>query len=88
MNTDIYQTFEIISVNSLWSAQISFIMLFCNFLCIGIGRYAIKIRGLGPSIPLLGLEGLGLPELLATTSLGHIVGAGTIIGLKSIGIIS
>nr|QCI05634.1 photosystem I reaction center subunit X [Cryptopleura ramosa] len=72
---------------TFWSAQIAIIMIICNLFCIAIGRYAIKIRGLGPSIPILGVKGLGLSELLATTSLGHVIGAGTIIGLKSIGII-
>lgn len=74
-------------VQSSWSIQIAIIMIICNLLCIGIGRYAIKTRALGPSIPILGIEGLGLPELLATTSLGHVIGAATIIGLKSIGIL-
>lgn len=71
-----------------WSTQIACIMIVCNLICIIAGRYAIQIRGLGPSIPLGSLEGFGLPELLATTSLGHVVGAGTIIGLRSIGVIS
>ena len=75
---------EIISLNEIWSLKISAIMRVSNLISIGIGRYAIKVRGLGPSIPMLGLEGLGLPELLATTSLGHVIGAGTIIGLKTI----
>lgn len=75
---------EIISLNNIWSLKIAMIMIVCNLISIGIGRYAIKIRGLGPSIPVLGLEGFGLPELLATTSLGHVLGAGTILGLKSI----
>lgn len=73
---------------STWSITNSIIMIICNLICIGIGRYAIKVRGLGPSIPILGLEGLGLPELIATTSLGHIIGAGTIIGLSTINIIN
>nr|YP_008965825.1 photosystem I reaction center subunit X [Porphyridium purpureum]7Y5E_K2 Chain K2, Photosystem I reaction center subunit PsaK [Porphyridium purpureum]7Y5E_KN Chain KN, Photosystem I reaction center subunit PsaK [Porphyridium purpureum]7Y7A_K7 Chain K7, Photosystem I reaction center subunit PsaK [Porphyridium purpureum]7Y7A_Ko Chain Ko, Photosystem I reaction center subunit PsaK [Porphyridium purpureum]ATJ03012.1 photosystem I reaction center subunit X [Porphyridium purpureum]BAO23801.1 phot len=60
------------------------IMLIANVLSIMIGRYAIQVRGLGPSIP-LGVEGFGLPELIATTSLGHIIGAGAILGLSSIG---
>nr|YP_010196319.1 photosystem I reaction center subunit X [Gracilaria cearensis]UAD83716.1 photosystem I reaction center subunit X [Gracilaria cearensis] len=77
---------SIIPHTSSWSISSSIIMIICNLLCIGLGRYAIKIRGLGPSIPTLGLQGFGLPELLATTSLGHIVGAGAIIGLSSIGI--
>nr|QCI09131.1 photosystem I reaction center subunit X [Inkyuleea mariana] len=86
MNTNILLT--VVPHTSIWSAQIAFIMIICNLICIGIGRYAIQVRGLGPSIPILGLEGLGLPELLATTSLGHVIGAGTIIGLSSIGIIN
>lgn len=71
-----------------WSAQVSTIMIICNLITIGIGRYAIQVRGLGPSIPIYGLTGFGLTELVATTCLGHIVGAGTIIGLRSIGLIS
>jgi len=85
MNTHIF--IEISANTSEWSPTIAIIMIICNLLCIGIGRYAIKVRGLGPSIPLVGSEGLGLPELLATTSLGHVIGAGTIIGLSSTGII-
>nr|YP_009296236.1 photosystem I subunit X [Sebdenia flabellata]AOM65171.1 photosystem I subunit X [Sebdenia flabellata] len=73
---------------SNWSTQTAIIMIICNLICIGIGRYAIQVRGLGPSIPVLKQEGFGLPELLATTSLGHVIGAGTIIGLSTIGIIN
>nr|YP_010196933.1 photosystem I reaction center subunit X [Crassiphycus corneus]UAD84737.1 photosystem I reaction center subunit X [Crassiphycus corneus] len=79
---------SIIPHTSSWSISNAIIMIICNLLCIGLGRYAIKVRGLGPSIPVLGLQGFGLPELLATTSLGHIVGAGAIIGLSSIGIMN
>jgi len=86
METNVYNIFKFLSANSLWSLKISIIMVICNLLSIGIGRYAIKVRSIGPSIPLLGAEGFGLPELIATTSLGHIIGAGTIIGLRSIGI--
>jgi len=88
MNINNLSTVEIISLNQLWSANIAIIMIFSNLISIIIGRYAIKIKGLGPSIPISGLEGLGLPELLATTSLGHIIGAGTILGLKSLDYLS
>lgn len=71
-----------------WSPQIAIIMIICNCISIGIGRYAIQVRGLGPGIPILGSEGFGLPELLATTSLGHVIGAGAIIGLSSIGVVN
>nr|ARO91207.1 photosystem I reaction center subunit X [Flintiella sanguinaria] len=71
-----------------WSFQVGIIMLICNLLAVLIGRYAIQVRGLGPALPVAGIEGFGLPELIATTSLGHILGAGTIIGLSSSGLIS
>nr|YP_010196728.1 photosystem I reaction center subunit X [Gracilaria cliftonii]UAD84532.1 photosystem I reaction center subunit X [Gracilaria cliftonii] len=86
MNTQILMS--IIPHTSSWSISSAIIMSICNLLCIGIGRYAIKVRGLGPSIPTLGLQGFGLPELLATTSLGHIIGAGVIIGLNSTGMVN
>nr|QCI05539.1 photosystem I reaction center subunit X [Crouania attenuata] len=72
---------------SNWSIQTSFIMIVSNLISIAIGRYAIKVRGLGPSITAFGLQGFGIPELLATTSLGHVIGAGAIIGLSTIGVI-
>nr|YP_010336047.1 photosystem I subunit X [Tsunamia transpacifica]QUE27938.1 PsaK [Tsunamia transpacifica]UNJ14453.1 photosystem I subunit X [Tsunamia transpacifica] len=73
---------------STWSPQVAIIMVASNLLVMALGRYAIQVRGLGPSIPLAGLKGFGLPELLATASLGHIVGAGIIIGASSTGLIS
>jgi photosystem I subunit X len=62
-------------------------MSVCNLIAIFIGRYAIQVRGLGPTLPIVGIEGFGLAELIATTSLGHILGAGTIIGLSSTGLL-
>nr|YP_009393678.1 photosystem I reaction center subunit X [Caloglossa beccarii]ARW62240.1 photosystem I reaction center subunit X [Caloglossa beccarii] len=82
---NLYLTLE--AQSSIWSVNIAVIMIICNLISIFIGRYSIKTRSLGPSIPILGLQGLGLPELLATTSLGHIIGAATIIGLRSLSII-
>lgn len=77
----------VLNVTGNWSIQIGIIMLICNLVAILIGRYAIQVRGLGPTIPISGLEGFGLAELIATTSLGHILGAGTIIGLSSTGLL-
>nr|YP_009314894.1 Photosystem I reaction center subunit X [Scinaia undulata]SCW23349.1 Photosystem I reaction center subunit X [Scinaia undulata] len=74
--------------SAMWSTQIALVMIISNILAIAIGRYAIQVRNLGPSIPIAGLEGFGLTELLATTSLGHIVGAGAILGLRSIGVLA
>jgi photosystem I subunit 10 len=73
-----------------WSFQTALIMIACNLFVIAIGRYAIKNPGAGPALPfsLPGLfEGFGVPELLATASLGHILGAGMILGLGNAGIL-
>ena len=86
MNTDVL--INILPEATSWSTQNSIIMIVCNLITILIGRYGIQVRGLGPSIPISGIDGFGLSELLATTSLGHILGAGTILGLKSINIIN
>nr|YP_009312846.1 Photosystem I reaction center subunit X [Helminthora furcellata]SCW21100.1 Photosystem I reaction center subunit X [Helminthora furcellata]SCW23960.1 Photosystem I reaction center subunit X [Helminthora furcellata] len=74
--------------NTGWSTQIAFIMIISNVFAIGVGRYAIQVRNLGPSMPIAGLEGFGLTELLATTSLGHVIGAGVILGLRGTGLLA
>jgi photosystem I subunit 10 len=61
----------------------------CLF-AVSIGRYAIQKRGVGPKLPVETpalFEGFGLPELLATLSFGHILGAGFILGLSNAGLL-
>jgi photosystem I subunit X len=73
---------------SNWSIQVGIIMIFTNLFAFFIGRYAIQNKGVGPSLPAElpdVLKGFGVPELLATTSFGHILGAGMILGLRSTG---
>ena len=65
-------------------------MIFCNLFAIAIGRYAIQKPGQGPDLPVPKPElwsSFGLAELLATTSLGHIIGAGIILGLGNAGVL-
>lgn len=73
---------------NLWSIQIAIIMVLCNIISIALGRYAIQVRNTGVSIPTTSINGFGITELLATTSLGHIIGAGTILGFHNIGLLS
>lgn len=72
-----------------WTPAIGLVMVFCNLLAIAIGSRVIQNRGKGPSLPidLPGLSGFGVPELLATTSFGHILGAGAILGLTNAGVL-
>lgn len=72
---------------SVWSPTIGLVMILSNLFAFIIGRFAIQKPGAGPNLPLGGglLRNFGLPELLATASLGHILGAGIILGLGNAG---
>lgn len=85
MNHDLL--LAIVPQTTEWSVKTCFLMVLSNIVCIVAGRYVIEVKGTGPSLPLTGTN-FGLPELLATTSLGHIVGCGAILGLGYIGFLS
>ena len=73
-----------------WTPTIGLVMVLCNVFAFAIGRYAIQQRGVGPALPGANaalLQGFGIPELLATTSFGHIIGVGVILGLTNAGVI-
>lgn len=73
-----------------WSFSVALVMILCNLFAIVIGRFAIRNPGKGPDFPLPKpsiLEGFGIPELLATTSFGHLLGTGVILGLANAGIL-
>ncbi len=73
-----------------WTPTVAIVMIMSNLFCIAIGRYAIQNSGQGPGLPVPKPEvwdKFGLPELLATTSLGHILGAGVILGLGNAGVL-
>lgn len=73
-----------------WSYKVALIMIVCNLFVLFIGKYAIQKPGTGPALPVglpLVFEGFGLPELLAVGSLGHILGAGMILGMGNAGLL-
>lgn len=73
-----------------WSPSVGLVMIACNLFAIAIGYYAIQKRGVGPKLPMempAMFTGFGLPELLATASFGHILGAGVILGLSNAGVL-
>lgn len=73
-----------------WSFGTALAMGFCNLVAVAIGRYAIKSPGQGPDLPVSKpdlFRNFNIPELLATFSFGHILGAGLILGLTNAGVI-
>lgn len=79
-----------VPATATWSINVALIMLTTNAFALVVARYGIQVKGVGPSLPieLPGLfAGFGVPELLAVTSFGHILGAGLILGLAQAGLL-
>ena len=71
-----------------WSPTIGIIMVICNIIAIAFAKSTVKYPNSGPALPSANFfGGMGIPGLLATTSFGHILGAGVILGLHSVGTI-
>lgn len=71
-----------------WSPTVGLIMIVCNILAIAFGKLTIQRQSEGPELPSSNLfGGMGLPALLGTTSFGHVLGAGVILGLSNLGVI-
>lgn len=69
-----------------WSPTIGFIMIVCNVLAIAIGKVSIQRPNDGPAMPSSNMfGGFGVGAVLGTTSFGHILGAGVILGLSYLG---
>jgi photosystem I subunit X len=89
-NFDFTQLLAKVPTTATWSPNVALVMVLSNLFAIVVGRYAIQKKGVGPGFPieLPGLfAGFGIAELLATTSFGHILGAGMILGLSQAGVL-
>ncbi|MEY2985129.1 MAG: photosystem subunit [Cyanobacteriota bacterium] len=71
-----------------WSPTVAGVMIACNVLAIAIGKFTIKYPNVGTPMPSPNFfGGFGLGAVLGTASLGHILGAGVILGLANIGVL-
>ncbi|NEO87166.1 MAG: photosystem I reaction center subunit PsaK [Spirulina sp. SIO3F2] len=72
----------------VWSPKVGAVMVICNILAIAFGKATISNPSAGPALPMPEMfGGMGFPALLATTSFGHVLGFGAILGLSSIGVL-
>lgn len=70
-----------------WSPKVGVLMVLCNILAIFIGSKIFK-AGEGTQLPNPKyFGGLGLEALIATTSLGHVIGFGVILGIGASGLL-
>ena len=65
-----------------WSFSVGLVMIACNILAIAIGKFSIQRPNVGPEV---GGLGLSVPALIGCACLGHILGAGVILGLTNTG---
>lgn len=71
-----------------WTPNVALVMIVCNIVAIIIGKYGIQQQNSGPQLPAPAFFGnMGVPALLATTSFGHLIGAGVILGLANLGVL-
>jgi photosystem I subunit X len=83
-----YLTLLATATTADWSPKVALVMILCNILAIAIGKYTISKPSEPPALPSSELfGGMGFPALLATTSFGHVLGLGTILGLASLGVL-
>ncbi|MBE9029967.1 photosystem I reaction center subunit PsaK [filamentous cyanobacterium LEGE 11480] len=77
-----------IPTTAAWTPAVGAVMVGCNILAIALGKAFMGTPSKPPALPMPEMfGGMGLPALLATTSLGHIIGFGAILGLASKGIL-
>ena len=63
-------------------------MIACNILAITFGKLTIQQPSVGPAMPSSNLfGGFGVGAVLGTTAFGHVLGAGVILGLASLGVL-
>ncbi|ELR98501.1 photosystem I reaction center subunit PsaK [Gloeocapsa sp. PCC 73106] len=86
LNTGLVLLAATVPTTLVWSVKVGIVMAICNIIAIAIGKYGIQQPNAGPALPAPAFFGdMGLPALLATTSFGHVLGAGVILGLANIG---
>lgn len=69
-----------------WSPKVAIVMIVCNIIAIAFAKYTMKNPNAEPALPSPEFfGGMGLPALLGSTSFGHLLGAGAILGLANIG---
>jgi photosystem I subunit 10 len=71
-----------------WSPKVAAVMVICNIIAIAIGKLTIQKPNVGLKLPADAMfGGMSHGAMLGATSLGHILGAGAILGLVTLGVL-
>ncbi len=80
--------FAIAPATVSWSPKVALVMVVCNVVAIAIGKATIKQQNEGLKLPNASFfGGMSHASMLATTSLGHMIGIGAIQGLAARGVL-
>jgi len=81
-----HSIFAIIPTTVPWYPRVAMVMIIANIFAVLLGKLVIKNPVAQPPLPVpIMFGGMGWSELLATMSLGHILGLGAILGLANMG---
>jgi photosystem I subunit X len=82
------QSLAVAPATITWSPKVALVMIVCNVIAIAIGKATIKQPNVGLQLPNAAMfGGLSHGAMLGTTSLGHLLGFGAILGLASRGVL-
>lgn len=71
-----------------WSPKVAAVMIVCNIIAIAFAKFTVKYPNTGLGLPAAKMfGGFGHGAMLGATSFGHILGAGAILGLSSMGVL-
>ena len=71
-----------------WTPKVALVMIVCNVIAIAIGKATIKYPNEGAQLPNPAMfGGMSHASLLATTSFGHVLGMGALLGLAARGVL-
>ncbi|MEY4840074.1 MAG: photosystem reaction center subunit PsaK [Cyanobacteriota bacterium] len=88
LNLMLSPLFALAPATLTWSPKVALVMIAANVIAIGIGKATIRKPNEGAKLPSAALfGGLSHASLLATTSFGHVLGMGAILGLASRGVL-
>lgn len=65
-----------------WSPNVAIVMILCNVFAIAIGKFTIQQQNVGAPTP---IAGMSAGAVVGSACLGHILGAGVILGLANVG---
>lgn len=78
---------DVAPVTPNWNLSVGLTMIICNLIAFAIGKFALESPNAPPKLPSETASSMGLPGIIASASLGHILGAGAILGLARLGVL-